>query len=636
MLADSFTLLRPQALWLLLLIPPAALLLWRAVQAAGSWTKAIDPILLPHLIEGETSAAHRRGPLFVALAMLLAVLAIAGPSFEKIEVPVFQRADALVLVLDLSASMSATDIQPSRVRRARQKILDLLAERTEGVTGLVVYAGDAHVVAPLTDDRRTIENLLPALDPSIMPVPGSNAESALAIAASLLGAAGVANGQILLLTDDMPKFDPDNVRSALADANADLSILGIGTAAGAPIPRADGGFIRSSNGEIVVPTLAAGELQNIANALGGRYATVSVDNSDINQLSQFRVLNEDGEVQLDRKTDTWLDQGNWLALALALALLPLFRRGALALLLILPLLQADPVSAQALKPTEKDLQPPANGLSIANTLWQTADQQGAKALAEGDAGKAAQLFENSAWRGTAQYLAQDWLEAANSFGKDPSADGLYNMGNALAKAGEFQRALEAYDKSLAIQPNQADALRNRDLVEQLLQQQENQQSKQGDDGDQSDGDEANPEEQEGSTAGSQGTDSQQQSNNDSDAASPDDQQDSDADSAEQSEGGSESQSDADADGSQQSGGQSAVEGTSEGSDEMSDALDEKMDAQTQAQMAKFDEALEKQQALEQWLRRVPDDPGGLLRRKFRYESIQRLRRGEEPDEDIRW
>lgn len=657
---ENMHLLRPDALWLALLALPLILLLKRIVPAAGSWSKVIDPALLPFMLEGHQQHERRGGQWLIVLGWLLLVLGVAGPSFSKIDVPVFQKADALVLVLDLSASMDATDIQPSRVQRARQKIRDLLAERKEGVTGLVVFAGDTHVVAPLTDDRRTIENLLPALSTDIMPLPGAEAASALRAAAKLLGAAGVANGQILLLTDGMPKFDPEDVLDELQQAGATVNILGIGTAAGAPIPIASGGFMRERDGDIVVPRLDADALKNYAAQLGGRYVNISLDNSDLDTLSGVTLLEDPGQVQLDRKTDTWLDQGNWLALVVALGLLPLFRRGALALLLLMPLLVSDPALAQtpnnpALQAKPVPMSPAApsatpgeakSGQAASNEtaanssgfagLWRTPDQQGAAAMAEGKPAQAAQLFENNAWRGTAHYEAEDWLNAADSFGRDVGADALYNKGNALAKAGEFQRALEAYDASLAEKPQQADALRNRDLVEQLLQQQENEQSKQGDDGDQGEKNEAEPDDQEGSTAGSQGTDSQKQSNNDTDAASPQNNDESNADSAEQTEGGSEGDGDADAGGQQQSGGQSGVEGTSQGQDGLSDAMAEQLQAQTQEQMRKFDAALEEQQALEQWLRRVPDDPGGLLRRKFRYESIQRLRKGEEPDEDVRW
>lgn len=610
MVFEGFQLLRPEMLWLLLTVAPATILLWRTQKAAGSWRKAIDPHLLAHILVDSRGNHGGKGHWWIALVLSMAVFSAAGPSVTQVDVPVFQRADALVIVLDLSASMAAADTQPSRIRRARQKILDLLSTRNEGVTGMVVYAGDAHVVAPLTDDRRTIENLLPALDPAIMPLPGSNTTDALLSATQLLGAAGVANGHIVLLTDGMPRFEPSDVLPALESANATVSILGIGTAAGAPIPRADGGFVRDDAGEIVVVGVDADELAAFASQLGGRYSNVTLDSSDLDTVLLGPSLVDSGEIQLDRKTDTWLDQGNWIAALLALACLPLFRRGILAALVVMPLFYSEQSMAQT-----------------SSQWWQTRDQQGANALERGDAASAAALFENSAWRGTAHYQAENWQQAAESFGRVNDADNLYNMGNALAKAGDYQRAIEAYNASLQLSPDAKDALRNRALVEQLLQQQENQQSNEEGDGDENQQpSESQEQSADNSQADPSGNPSQSEDNTESS------QNQSDDDGSEQSDGNPEGQGKQNPDASEQSG----TDGDNTDSETMGEAMEQELDAQTQAQLSKFDEALEEQQALEQWLRRVPDDPGGLLRRKFRYESIQRLRKGEEPDEDIRW
>ncbi len=605
--------LHPQALWLLLALPPLLLVIWRAVRSSASWSKVIDAHLLPHLISEAGKNAASKNHWWIILWFALVVFAMAGPSFQKIEVPVFQRADALVIVLDLSASMAAADIQPSRVQRAKQKIMDLLADRDEGVTGLVVYAGDAHVVAPLTDDRRTIENLLTALSPTIMPLPGSNATEALERSLALLETAGAASGQILLMTDGMPKFEASVIADQL-DNRVEIAILGIGTQVGAPIPRSDGGFLRDDDGNIVIPGLDPNTLRGHAAALGGRFAEISLDDSDLDTLLTPSSTIDPGEIALDRETDTWLDQGNWLALLLALTLLPLFRRGALAVLIMLPLLSPNTSQAQSL-----------------SDLWQTRDQQGAAALERGDPEAAAKLFENPAWRGTASYAAENWMEAAKAFDSENSADNWYNQGNALAKAGDLPGALEAYDQSLSLKPESEDALRNRAIVEQLLQQQE-QEAQNGEDGEQ-----GNPEDD--SSSGSQ------ESSGDSGDDSSQDQQDSDAQSNASQQGKSTPGNDGGEDtgqnnpqepGDQQPGDAQQADAPDENMGELSQEMQARLDEQTQEQMGKFDAGLEKQQALEQWLRRVPDDPGGLLQRKFRYETIQRLRQGEEPDEDVRW
>ena len=580
--------IRPELLWLLPVIIPLLLLAWRKQVQGGDWAKAIDPNLLPHLITTEGGGSSRLRQLWW-LTLPLLLIGASGPSLERAELPVFEKSDALVIVLDLSRSMWATDTQPSRIRRARQKVMDILDARTEGVTGMVVFAGDAHVVTPLTDDTRTIENLLSALAPDIMPLQGSNATEAISLAAGLLETSGLTNGSVLLITDGLPKFETSRVEGLLGSVGADLGILVMGTDTGAPIPLPDGGFLRDDTDQIVIPAVDRQEIQRIATTLDAQRTDVSVDNSDIQSLlsgAQSSITSDDS---LERKTDTWIDLGYWFAIAAALLMLPLFRRGALSALLV-AVLMTDAA--------------PSNANTLEN-FWSTADQKGAKALAEGDAARAAMLFEAPDWRGTAHYEAGDFRSSSAEFGKLDSADALYNRGNALALSGDFQGAIDSYDKSLEVEPDLQDAIDNRELVKSLLehQQQEQQGNDQDSNSDQSD--------QEGESQDSESDSSQQEQDSSSESqegsSDPSDQQPSDQESQPSADG------------------------------EMSEDMNpSELEQATEEQLARFNEALEEQQALEQWLRRVPDDPGGLLRRKFRYQTIQRLRNGEEPDEDVRW
>ena len=580
--------IRPELLWLLPVVLPLILLAWRKQSSGGDWAKAIDSELLPHLVASEGSSGSRLRQLWW-LALPLLVFGASGPSLERTELPVFEKSDALVIVLDLSRSMWATDTQPSRIRRARQKVMDVLDLRSEGVTGMVVFAGDAHVVTPLTDDTRTIENLLSALAPDIMPLQGSNATEALGLAASLLETSGLTNGSVLLITDGLPKLSTSQVSDLLKPVGAALSILIVGTETGAPIPLPDGGFLRDDSDQIVIPAVDKRMIQQIASNLDARSASVSVDSSDLTYLLSGTESSMTSDDSLERKTDTWVDLGYWLAIAAALLLLPLFRRGALSALVFAVLLtDADPAQANPLE-----------------NFWSTPDQKGASALADGDPALAATLFEAPEWRGTAQYEAGNFKSSSTEFGKLESTDSLYNRGNALALAGDLKAAIESYDKSLTLSPDRQDAITNRELVKSLLEQQE--QDQQGNDQD-SDSDQSD---QDGESQDSESESAQQEQDSQSESqegdSEPSDQQPSDQE-------------------SQQNGDAEMTE----------DLSPSDLEEATQEQLARFDEALEEQQALEQWLRRVPDDPGGLLRRKFRYQTIQRLRNGEEPDEDVRW
>jgi len=592
---DGFHLLRPDLLWALLACPLVALALWYRRAHQGDWTKVIDAELLPYLLPDQRGKAQQSRIWMPTLLLALVTLGAAGPSLQRVELPVIKRADALIIVLDLSASMLAADVQPSRVQRARQKILDLLDTREEGVTGLVVFAGDAHVVTPLTDDTRTIANLMPALSPAIMPLPGANATSAVELAAELLMTAGSQGGHILLMTDGLPGFESNRVRSALDDSGASLAILGIGTTTGAPIPLPNGGFLKDNAGEIVIPALERDHLATVAQELDAPYEEVRLDEKDIEALTQRDPLATEGELDLDRQTDAWQDQGFWLAALVALLLLPAFRKGVVASIALVLLTHAPP--------------PEAAGW---DDLWLTADQQGARHLSAGEASDAARAFADPNWRGVAEYKAGSYDQAAKSFAGETTADNLYNLGNSLALQGDLRGSLSAYDESLSLAPDAEDAITNREFIQSLLDQQEQQQDQENQEGDQSEDD----------------NDSESQGDNSSDSSDQGEQEQNEGENSDESDSVQSDQSE-----SEQGQEQSQQDPSMADAQEMNT---EALEAATQEQMAKFDEALEEQQALEQWLRRVPDDPGGLLRRKFRYQTMQRLREGEEADESIRW
>ena len=595
-MVDGFHLLRPELLWALGICPVVALALWFRRAHQGDWSRVIDADLLPFLLPDQTGAARRVSVWIPTFLLALIILAAAGPSLQRVELPVIKRADALVIVLDMSASMLAADVQPSRIQRARQKVLDLLETRNEGVTGLVVFAGDAHVVTPLTDDTRTIANLMPALSPTMMPLPGANAASAIQMAADLLITAGAQGGQILLMTDGLPSFDTGAIKTTLEDSGATLAILAIGTPSGAPIPLPNGGFLKDDAGEIVIPALDRGGINAIASELGAAYREITLDEADIEALTERDLLVTEGELDLDRQTDAWQDQGYWLAALVALLLLPAFRKGAVAGITLLLTFHSPPPQAAEWQ-----------------DLWLTPDQQGARQLANDLPAEAAATFNDPAWRGVAAYQAGTYDRAAQSFASEQTADSLYNLGNALALQGDLQGALAAYEKSLAQLPDAEDAIANRDFIQSLLDQQEQ-----------------DPQDQQGDEQNQEDNSSQSEGDSESD-----NQEQSDSSDSEQSEQEPGDQSNNESGGGEEE--QSSEEQQQDPALADNKELDqEALDAATQEQMAKFDEALEEQQALEQWLRRVPDDPGGLLRRKFRYQTMQRLREGEEPDESIRW
>lgn len=599
-------LMRPEWLWSLVPAIILILLLWRQRGRRGGWSDVIAPELLEHLV-GERAGSRSINLLpLIFVGWVLAALAASGPSWQKIPQPIHQKQDALVLALDLSYSMKSGDIVPSRLDRARQKLLDLLAQRREGQTGLIAYAGDAHIVTPLTDDTPTIANLLPALHPDMMPVPGSDPAAAVAQAVELLHSAGIRRGKILLVTDGVTDKDRKGIVKALKGTGIHLGIMGVGTATGAPIPLPRGGFLKDQAGAIVMPSLDENILRGIAGGSGGRYMRMQIDDSDLDYLlAETAMPDSELTMALDRTADTWDDQGYLFILLLLPLVLGLFRRGwVLSLLPLLLAAQPQPAHAQSW-----------------DDLWLTANQQGQRALEKGDYEAASTLFENQDWAGTAAYRSGDYEAATGHFSENNGADGWYNRGNALAKSGELEDAITAYKESLAMEPDRADARENLALLEQLQEQQEQQEQEQQDK-DQKNEDQDQQQEQD---QNQQQQGDEQQPGQESDQDNDQQQQEQQDENQDQQERDSESGDEEQENDQEQQQSEAQQDEPAEGEQEQ----------QAQATLADPQEQ-ERDQAMEQWLRRVPDDPSGLLREKFRYESRQRQEQGNRKDDETYW
>ena len=595
---DEFHLLRP---WWLFALPVGAALIWgfvRRLQSGERWRDACDPALLPHLLVDRPGARRPWLPCLLAAAMLLAVLALSGPTWHSVEQPVYRSRDARIVVLDLSRSMDAPDLKPSRLVRARFKAADIFERTREGQAGLVVYAGDAFVVSPLTDDANTLIAMLPALSTGIVPVQGSRGDLGLRRAHALLEQAGAATGEVVLISDAVDDFRAVQAAADLRESGFWVSTLAVGTTEGAPIPLPSGGFLKDDAGVIVIPRLATKGLREVARAGGGRFATLTADDRDVEGLlrpqdARFGIDTEATE----REAHAWRDEGPWLVLALLPLAALAFRRG--WLLVLVPVLCA---------PAE-----PALGFDW-DDLWRRADQQVAKALVHGDAEAAVQAAVDQAWLGAALYRNGDFDDATQAYGELDGKTADYNRGNALAKAGRLRAALGAYDEALSLDPEFEDATFNRALVEELLRQQTQERRKAGDTakggarrgGDAADG--ARREESERAGEGDPRGEAQP-GENDSSAQ----------------------------DGSSASSA-SGEAGRGEPPNRPADARDRPAgpDGPNEGQLASLAGALseEHRQALEQWLRRIPDDPGGLLRQKFILDYNRRGR--PDPDTERTW
>ena len=574
-LFEQFQFLRP--IWLLALIPALIcfLAMWRINSVVTAWDKAIDKSLLPYLLDRSKNAAQRT-PLFILLgAWTLAVVSMAGPVWEKLPQPVQKREDALVIVLDLSLSMFAPDHEPSRLDLAKRKLRDILSLREEGQTALVVYAGDAHTVTPLTDDVVTIAALVPSLSPNIMPLFGSNPVLAIDAAIKLLDDVEANRGKILLMTDGISGFDQEALITAqIQETDYELLIMGIGTEEGAPIRTSDGNLLTDEAGTIIIPKLNKNVLQSLANRVNGRYHDIQLADSDLAYLlSDLNPLDDNQLSDVEEEFDVWYETGPWLLLLVLPLAAMSFRRGWLFSLSLI-------VGSGFLLPPQQ-----AQAFEWRD-LWRTKDQQAAQAYASDEHSVAASLFRSLGWQGAANYKSENYEAAVAAFSADASADGNYNRGNSLALTGNYEESIAAFDAAIALEPNHTDAIANKEIIEQLLEQQESEEG----------------ENQEG--------DSQENQSEQNSESESQEQEENSEQQEQQSQEGNEDQQE------QEQQNQPPEEQESSESNSEQNTPSETSN-----------EEFEEQQALEQWLRRIEDDPGELLRRKFRYQYRQRQLNG---------
>lgn len=571
--------------------------------STANWEKIVEPHLLQFLATTPATQKTSLLPWIMCFAGTLLLLALAGPVWEKVPQPLLQKSQARVLVLDLSFSMLATDIKPTRIDRARFKLEDLLKRFVEGDTALIAYAGEAFVISPLTHDPATIAALLPGLHPNIMPVPGSRAEQAFSLAANLLSRSKSGSGHIIWITDGIEGQDFAALENTVGRNR--LSILAVGTESGSPVALSEGGFLKDKNGAIVIPKLNSQPLEKLADIKQGSFTVLSIDDRDVEGIIEAETTATDFiEDEQLRSSDKWNEEGPWLLLlALPLAA-SLFRRGLLFSwsLLLLFGISSLPNSAQAFGWDD---------------LWLRTDQQAEKLFQAGAEKDAAQLFENPEWKGTAAYRTGDYEKAIEEFSRKDRPLTNFNRGNSLAFAGRLEEALAAYEKVLAENPKHEDALFNHDLIEKILQeQQKKQQNKKADKGKENEqGKNKQDQQQDSSKADAEQNEksSQQSSAEKQDSGDPKSSSEEKNNDKKQSNEGEKNLNDKT---------DSTEAKKNENEQKKNNKLAEKNIASGDEQELTADEQ-SRQQTLEQWLRKIPDDPGRLLRNKMQREYQRR-------------
>lgn len=454
--------------WLLLALQPVLILTLRHLRRRRSQHRFAAAALLPWLrLPGGTGAAGLRTYAHVSAWLLLA-LAAAGP-----RLPAPEPGQALhagvdwVLAVDVSRSMTATDVAPSRLKRARIEILRLLAQLRGDRVGLIVYAGDAHLIAPPTHDTEALGRYLELLQPDLLPTRGSRPERALDLARTTLAAYPRSARAVLWVTDSAGDRAAAAAADRLAQDGIPLYIFGMGSAGGA----IDAGTSTAGADRSVDVPLEASALAALARSGGGRYAGVADDDSDLQRLYRHGIatLARARPGAPDPAQIQWREFYPWLLLPalvlLAATLLPWRRQRGRAWL-----------GAVALGIGIGTFHAPSG-----HAAEHAVEQQAFDAYRDSQFRTAADLyarlsgFDARLGEGASAYRLGDFPRALREFtnavlkaGDDRSrAAALLNLGNTYFLTGDYANAVTTYQDALRYRPGFDAAQRNLALAEMI-------------------------------------------------------------------------------------------------------------------------------------------------------------------------
>lgn len=446
---SAFHFLRPQFLWLLipvLLVPLLGLL---SIRQEVRWKK----IIAPHLRQYVIRKGNDRVKLLMNIALFLSlgsgVLALAGPAWKKNELPGQRLETPVVILLDLSQSMMAEDLQPNRLERAKFKINDLLDHNPQARAALIGFAGTAHTIVPLTRDYDIILSHIDGLKPSIMPFPGSNLEAAMALADTLM-AVTEAPGTLLILSDDFEESHVNLLQGFTANTGNSVIILPMNTRQGGEVPAAGrSGPMLDQEGNVVYSSLDEEILSRLESLEKVEVQLPTLDDSDVELISTGISQNLTFETDPEEKDDDWRDAGLLLMIPMAVLLLLWFRKGWVIYLFPLFLITS------------------CSEVSDFTDLWFTKDYQGQRLSDRGAYAEAANSYRDHMQQGVAWFKAGNYEEAIEAFRQDTTAEGAYNLGLAYFNNGDTAAALFAFGEAAALDPELQSAVEARQQLAQM-------------------------------------------------------------------------------------------------------------------------------------------------------------------------
>ena len=673
---NQFHFLRPKLFIALVPLMLLVLLIRKTTAKQSGWQSVIPSHLYQYMVIGKNEMGAKPPMWMLAFVWIISVIALAGPTWERLPQPVYQLKMGHVIVIDMSLSMRATDMTPDRLTRAKYKAIDLVNAIGEGEMGLVAYAGDAFVISPLTEDAGNITTLIPSLSPEIMPVPGSDPLLGIESASELLTNAGYNSGMIYWITDGIELEQQQELQEYVASIPFTVNALTVGTSEGAPIRQQSGELLKDFTGSIVIPKLNEGAVKGVVKTSGGRFESFTSNDTDIDALASVSLLDksdsEENEEESNLQGDQWKEVGPYLLLILLPFAAFAFKRGLVFIVLVGLLSPSMIKNAHALQRaqaseiagTSQGIGAPEDTLEMANkpdslSWWQTPfmndNQEALNSYQRGKYKDAVNQFNDDTWKASSLYKSGDYERALNAFKSIPGPESLYNQGNALAKLGKLEDAIKKYDQALSEAPDFDDARTNKKIVEDLLKQQQQQnqeqnQNENGDDGEQSDSqdngqdssdnsdnsDNPNSKQQSGDQNNQEGSNEQNGQQNDnegqqSDQSQANDEQQSGGDNSQQPDDSEMNSQNESSDSQQQNAEQEQSDQGDGAQQDSAQAQKDEQQAEQEAQAMQGQETeltdaeKEELQRMESLMRRVPDDPAFLLKRKMQLEAQKRQR-----------
>lgn len=489
---------QPAWLWALLAIPALAALFIRAERrSAARLREFVSPRLLPQL--GATVNRFRRALRFglLLLGIALAIASLAQPRLGYSYNEVQRKGLDLIIAVDTSRSMLANDVPPNRLQRVKLAAQDLVGELRGDRMGLIAFAGRAFLQAPLTIDYDAAMEAVNDLDTNVIPEGGTNISAAIDLAVRTYGKSAVGNRALIIFTDG-EELAGDSVKVAkqAADAGVRIFTIGVGTPEGSliPLPAQGGGsaFVKDGGGQVVKSKLDEGRLREIATETGGMFLPLGNGPATMHQL-YAEGLSKMQAAQIDaRLSQQPIERYQWplgaaiLALARSMLISERKRVGrrvakraapkrtpALAGTAILSLLATniafaaapglDAYRAEHFSEAYEQLQQTLQAHPDARATDKIQFDAGAAAYKMKDYGKALQSFSQA-------LLSPDQQLQARSH---------YNLGNTLYQRGEGQKtpetkltdwanAVQHYDQTLKLQPENKEAKENSEFVKQKI------------------------------------------------------------------------------------------------------------------------------------------------------------------------